>query len=91
MSDQEEFIRRFSLGEFNIPTTGEIIITNTDGEPFYLPFNPEWVSIDIRMIDQVSGEGVLINGDIWHECNPEPSTVALLAMGGLTVLRKRRK
>jgi len=90
MSDQEEFIGRFSLGEFVIPTGG-MDITNTDGEPFTLPFNPEWVSIDIRMIDQVSMEGVSFIGDIWHECNPEPATMSVLALGSLVLLRRRRR
>ena len=47
-------------------------------------YNPEWVSID------VSGWNFeIVNGVIIHECLPEPSTICLLAFGGLTLLRRR--
>ena len=48
-------------------------------------YNPEWVSIEVR------GYNFNINGQITHECIPEPATLSLLAMGGLAMLRRRRK
>ncbi|MBN1256815.1 MAG: PEP-CTERM sorting domain-containing protein [Planctomycetes bacterium] len=48
-------------------------------------FNPEWISIDVM------GTDVVISGEIWHECVPEPATLSLLALGGLAVLARRRK
>ena len=50
-----------------------------------LDYNPEWVSIDIM------GENFLIYGQIVHECVPEPATLAVLLLGGLAALIRRRK
>ena len=105
MADQEEFIERAIIwpgvagipGEVEVdPDTGVIHLKNRpeDGTPFIIPdYNPEWISIDIRFADGTTlGEGAFIDGEIWHECVPEPATMSLLALGGLTaVLRKRRK
>lgn len=56
-------------------------------------FNPEWVSIDIRRIDE---DPTLVNvievwGCIEHECIPEPATMSLLAFGVLLPLLRRKK
>lgn len=47
-------------------------------------YNPGWISIDIK------GYNVRVSGDICHECVPEPTTLGLVALGGLAVLRRRR-
>ena len=53
--------------------------------PYY---NPEWVSIDVMG----NAEGsFLFNGTITHECIPEPATVALLSIGALALLQRRRR
>jgi hypothetical protein len=53
---------------------------------FIIPgYNPEWVSIDVY-----GWNFEIINGVIIHECVPEPATLALLAMGGLLLARRRR-
>lgn len=50
-----------------------------------IPYNPEWVSIDVRGYNfQLTG-GVII-----HECVPEPTTAALLIMASLFFLQRRR-
>ena len=66
---------------FNEPLTGHISIPD---------YNPEWVSIDVQAFLGVNG-GVMIEGDIWHECLPEPGTLSLLALGALGLLRRKRK
>ncbi len=62
-------------------------------EPFIIPgYNPEWVSIDVRLLDWTpDSQGVLIGGWMKHECVPEPATMGLLALGGLAALLKRRR
>jgi hypothetical protein len=92
----EAFIERHGLGQFPVGSGPNAIhLTNLEGVdlPFVIPdYNPEWVSIDVRMLQVMFGsEGVSINGEICHECVPEPATMSLLALGGLTVLRRRRK
>lgn len=54
--------------------------------PIVIPdYNPEWVSIDIR------GANITVtSGVIRHECIPEPATVALLGLGALSLIRRRR-
>lgn len=59
-------------GSFNVQDYYEI-----------LPYNPEWVSIDIW------GWDVTVTGTIDHRCVPEPASLAILALGGLALLRRR--
>lgn len=47
-------------------------------------YNPEWVSIDVW------GWNFQIDGQIWHECVPEPGTAAFIAIGVFALLRRRR-
>jgi len=102
MAADEAFIGRQQIwfGELEFDTFGDPIpvhITRLPGGPdgpFTLNFNPEWVSIDIRFADGTTIEGgvdILQGSMIWHECVPEPATMSLLALGGLVVLRRRRK
>ncbi len=83
----DAFIERLTIFNGQVLADGK----HLEGSHFIEDFNPEWVSIDVRMIDQISQEGVIINGDICHECVPEPATMSLLALGGLVVLRRRRR
>lgn len=100
MPEQEQFIERhviYSGSELTGPIVGDYVIPD---------YNPEWVSIDVRVyaweyfsasIVTLSGGGfgapepvdVVISGDIWHECVPEPATIGLLIMGGLVFLRHK--
>jgi len=77
------------LDELNGPI--EIRNLLDDNNPFVISdFNPAWVAIEVRFIDQVSPEGVFIEGEIWHESVPEPTTLSLLALGGLALIRRRK-
>ncbi|MBN1257325.1 MAG: PEP-CTERM sorting domain-containing protein [Planctomycetes bacterium] len=80
---EEDFIAHQSLFSFDEqnPVPGSPI-------DFYfeiLDFNPEWISVDFY------GMNVAVCGEIWHECVPEPTTFALLGIGGLAVLIRKRK
>ena len=92
----ELFIERFSLGQFDVGAgPGGVHLHRLEGTdlPFeILDYNPEWISIDVRVLTAAFGtEGVYIAGEICHECVPEPATMSLLALGGLAVIRRRRK
>ena len=50
----------------------------------------EWVSIDIRYIEEVSEAGVYIEGWIYHDCVPEPTTLGLFVLGGFAFIRRRK-
>ena len=63
--------------------------TQLVGEIIIPDYNPEWVSIDIRSYGQ--DLGMYAFGTITHECLPEPATLAMLALGGLAILRRRHK
>jgi hypothetical protein len=89
MPNEEQFIerRRIFLGDVD----EHILIENSLPE-IIEEYNPEWVSIDIRYVDWgPNSEGISFEGDICHECVPEPATMSLLALGGLAVLRRRRR
>ena len=79
--------------------TGEITeplcLSSADLEPngmILIPdFNPEWVSIDIRILDDLYPvEPITITGCIEHQCVPEPSVLALLALGAIALVFARR-
>jgi len=58
--------------------------------PFVIEgFHPEWVSIDVTFNPTYEGE-LLADGEICHECAPEPATVLLLCGAAAMVLWKRR-
>jgi len=63
------------------PVTGEGAWAGT----LPVPYNPEWISIDLRGFD------FTITGCIVHDCVPEPATMGLLALGGLAVIRRKRR
>jgi len=76
------------LGPVTIPTCyrsselGQIVIPD---------YNPEWVSIDIRLVDGAGMvDPILISGCIDHQCVPEPSTLLLLGLGTLALVFTRR-
>jgi len=69
--------------------SGEVETTKALCDEIIIPdYNPEWVSIDIR-VD--GGMGADVDGTICHECIPEPMTLSLLGFGGFALLRRRRQ
>jgi hypothetical protein len=58
------------------------------GEITIPDYNPEWVSIDVR-VGGSFGQAT-VSGTITHECIPEPATLGLLGLGALALMRRRR-
>jgi len=57
-----------------------------DLREFGIPYNPEWISIDVTGYNFQLANGVLI-----HECVPEPATLSLLVVGGALALIRRKR
>ena len=64
-----------------LPPQVETIPKDVYGYTEILDYNPEWVSIEVQ------GYNFKINGQITHECVPEPATLSLLLLGGLALMR----
>ena len=67
-----------------LPPQVETILKDVYGYTEILDYNPEWVSIEIQ------GYNFTINGQMTHECVPEPATLGLLLLSGLALVRRRR-
>ena len=65
------------------------VSTSPDGDPTgpYPYGNPWWVSYHIDVPDTITGS---IWYEIYDECLPEPMTLALLAMGSVALIKRRR-
>lgn len=71
----------FSIGEpLKVDPSQADLVINTD--PFC--YNPEWVSLEFE------GGNVQVGYTFYDWCIPEPTTLALLALGSLLVARRRR-
>ena len=83
-SFHEEWIGREII--FSREITEDTLLHIDDVHRLPIPYNPEWVSIDVRYDNPAGGEILLIEGTLCHDCVPEPSTFALLICGALGLL-----
>jgi len=79
---------------FSGPVTESLCLRSSDagaGQIIIPDYNPEWVSIDIRLVDGTGMEGpILVNGCITHQCVPEPAALVLLGLGVVALVVRRR-
>ncbi len=89
---EEIYIGREIIAELEF--TQEVSLTPVI-PPHVLPleFNPEWLSVDIRVDPDflLNPSPVSITGDVLHDCVPEPATMALLGVGAMAVLTRRKR
>lgn len=95
-TDGDQFIVRETL--LSLENLNQPILDNNVGDPLVIPdFNPQWVSIDVRVVlpgvytwdDGLNSRiievtpQILLQGEIWHEHIPEPSCAALMSLAGV--------
>lgn len=86
--EEDEYIGREIIFSGPVTNAGVELISSA---PLIIPdYNPEWVSIDVRLLSQNPPDTVHISGTVYHECIPEPATLSLLALSGLAMIRRKR-
>lgn len=82
----EQWIGRDPVWEFPVPPEG--VHFSKTGYRLPIPYNPEWVSVDVRGYNVSIANGVLI-----HDCVPEPTGIITLLCGlsGVSGLMWRRR
>lgn len=80
--DEQLYIERLDPLLYSGSVVGQFVIELND---IIIPdYCPAWVSVDVR------GQAFqIVDGQISHECLPEPASLLLLALGGLIVRRRR--
>jgi hypothetical protein len=85
--EEQDFIVREIIFSGPVTEMGETL----EGDLLIPDYNPEWVSIDVRLLSMDPPDQVWISGTIIHECIPEPMTLGVLSLGALLAIRRKRR
>ncbi len=72
------------------PDPAEVWTTVNPFNQLLLGYQPRWVSVEIQFLQPLGTITYTTNVILSPQCDPQPATMTLLRLGGLTLFRRRR-